>query len=94
MKLIIYLVFINIAAFIVYGLDKNFARKHMYRIPENVLLGVAVIGGGIGSYAGMMHYRHKTKKDKFKYGVPFITIIHIGMGIAIFLLIITGAATM
>lgn len=94
MKLIIYLVLMNILAFILYGLDKSFARKHRRRIPENVLFGVAVIGGGLGSYAGMMYFRHKTKKDKFKYGVPFVTLVHILMGIAIIFMILTGTATM
>ena len=47
---IIYGVLINLAAFAVYGLDKWKAKRHAYRISENMLIGLAVIGGSAGAW--------------------------------------------
>ena len=65
-----YLVIVNILAFILYGLDKQKAVRKQWRIPEVQLLGIAVIGGSIGAILGMQLFHHKTRKWKFKIGVP------------------------
>jgi len=65
-----YLVIVNILAFILYGLDKQKAVRKQWRIPEVQLLGIAVIGGSIGALLGMQFFHHKTRKWKFKIGVP------------------------
>lgn len=65
-----YLVIVNILAFILYGLDKQKAVRKQWRIPEAQLLGIAVIGGSIGAILGMQFFHHKTRKWKFKIGVP------------------------
>ena len=65
-----YLVIVNILAFIMYGLDKQKAVKKQWRIPEVQLLGIAAIGGSIGAILGMQFFHHKTRKWKFKIGVP------------------------
>jgi uncharacterized membrane protein YsdA (DUF1294 family) len=70
----IYLAAVNVVAFILYGIDKYKARKHYYRIPEKVLLGIAVLGGSIGAFLGMYTFKHKTKHAKFTVGVPTIII--------------------
>ena len=49
---IIYLIFINILTFFIYGLDKHKARKSKWRIPEKQLFFLAFIGGSIGAEAG------------------------------------------
>ncbi len=73
MKLLyIYLILINIAAFVLYGADKYKAKKGAWRIPEKVLLGVAAIGGSVGAIAGMNYFHHKTRHGYFKYGLPVI----------------------
>lgn len=69
--IIIYLGTMNVVAFLLYGLDKQKARMNRWRIPEKVLLGIAVIGGSVGAYAGMRAFRHKTQM-KFYIGVPVI----------------------
>ena len=81
MLMIQYLVFINVAAFAMYGLDKHKAREGRWRIPESTLIGVALIGGGVGAYAGMQTFRHKTKKPMFRFGVPLIVAMHIAVAI-------------
>lgn len=80
MKIIlIYLLIINAAGFLVMTIDKLYAKKNMWRIPERTLLGVAVIGGSIGVLAAMYTVRHKTKHMKFVIGVPLILAVQIGL---------------
>lgn len=68
---------INIVTFIIYGIDKYKAKKGKWRIPENSLIGLAIIGGSIGAYLGMRVWHHKTMHLKFKYGIPLIIIIQL-----------------
>lgn len=44
---------LNIRAFLLYGQDKWAAIRGEWRTPEKTLLLAAVLGGGIGSFAGM-----------------------------------------
>lgn len=71
----IIIVIINIVTFIIYGIDKYKAKKGKWRIPENSLIGLAIIGGSIGAYLGMRVWHHKTMHMKFKYGIPLIIAI-------------------
>ena len=71
------IIFINIITFFVYGLDKLKAVNHWWRIPEWVLLGLAVAGGSVGAYLGMMVFRHKTLKPLFRFGVPVILLVQV-----------------
>ena len=77
--MIAYFATINIVTFLIYGLDKFKAQHARWRVPESVLLGLAAIGGSIGAWLGMMVWHHKTQHNKFKYGVPLILIIQIGL---------------
>ena len=70
-----YLLIVNILAFALYGIDKRKAKKKRFRIPERTLLWMARIGGGIGSWMGIMSFHHKTKHTKFKVVVPLWTVI-------------------
>ncbi len=74
---IVYLVIVNIIAFIAYGVDKQKAKKGKWRIPENTLLLLAVLGGSIGAICGMKAFHHKTKKATFSVGLPVILILQI-----------------
>ena len=46
----IYYICVNVIAFILYGLDKKYAREGRWRIPEKTLLGIAMIGGAAGAW--------------------------------------------
>ena len=59
------------------GLYKAKAKKQKYRISENTLLFVALMGGSLGSYLGMYCFHHKTKHVKFYIGMPLILFIQI-----------------
>ena len=75
--MIIYLTIINALAFLLMLADKYKARKNLWRIPEKVLLGVALLGGSLGATAGMYAVRHKTKHAIFAIGLPLMMIVHI-----------------
>ena len=75
--LIYYLLSINAAAFILMLTDKYKARKNLWRIPEAVLMGSALLGGSVGALAGMYACRHKTKHLKFTLGIPVILVLQI-----------------
>ncbi len=76
-NIIIYFFAINIITFFVMWLDKRKAKKGKWRIPENTLLLLVLLGGGIGGIAGMYTFRHKTQKMKFVIGFPVILICEI-----------------
>ena len=40
---------------------------------------ICLLGGGIGTIAGMYKFRHKTKKLKFSVGMPTILISEIAL---------------
>ena len=76
--LIYYLLVINAATFIIYGIDKDKAKKAKWRISEATLLTMAAVGGSIGAWLGMKAW-HQTQHRKFKYGVPIILLIQIAL---------------
>lgn len=87
MKLILlYLLIINAAGFVLMLVDKFKAKKNLWRIPEATLIGVAALGGSIGSLIGMYTVRHKTKHLKFTWGIPLILALQVVLVIWLFLL--------
>ena len=80
-NILIYLVTINIIAFLAMYIDKKKAEKGKWRIAESTLLTLALIGGSIGAIAGMYKFRHKTKKLRFTIGFPVILISQIVLAI-------------
>ncbi len=77
--IILYYIAVNIVAFAMYGADKFFAKKDMWRISEKALILAAALGGAFGAFAGMETFRHKTKHAKFKIGVPVLMAVHLGI---------------
>ena len=59
-SLLIAMVIISIIALALYGIDKAKAKKHLWRIPESVLLVVGFFGGAIGALVAMRLFHHKT----------------------------------
>ena len=74
--LMYYLIIINIAAWIMYGLDKWKAKSGAWRIPERTLLLTALAGGSVGALAVMLLFHHKTRKPKFMIVVPVMFAEH------------------
>lgn len=82
-NIIIYLLIINIIAFLAMFIDKKKAEKDRWRIKESTLLTLALIGGSIGAIAGMYTFHHKTKKPRFFIGIPVIIVLQTMLIIAI-----------
>lgn len=76
-NLLYYIIGINILSFLLMGYDKYSAIKKNWRISENSLIGISLLGGSIGSYIGMFIFHHKTKKKRFLIGIPLCLIINI-----------------
>ena len=74
-----YLLAVNIATFLLYGIDKYKAKKSKWRISEVTLLTMAAIGGSIGAWAAMRLWHHKTMHKKFKYGILVMIIMQIAL---------------
>ena len=74
---IYYLIVINFLSFVLFGLDKWFAKKKKNRIRNSTLIGLSVLGVSIGSLFGMYLFRHKTQTWYYVYGIPVIFIIQI-----------------
>ena len=70
-----YLIGINLLALFTMGLDKQKAIRHAFRIPEAVLFLFSIIGGSLGTLAGMFVFHHKTRKLKFLIGIPVILLL-------------------
>ena len=79
---LIYLAVINIVAFFLYGIDKWKAKRNKWRVTEARLLWIAVAGGSIGALLGMKIWHHKTKHNKFRFGLPAILILHLAAVLA------------
>ena len=76
---LIYLAIINVITFFLFGIDKLKAKRSKWRVSEAMLLGMASIGGSIGAWVGMMVWHHKTLHKKFRYGIPLILMVQIGL---------------
>ena len=67
-----YFAVITIVAFALMGIDKHKAKKGAYRISEVSLFITALLGGSIGSVAGMLVFHHKTQHWYFQAFMPLI----------------------
>lgn len=76
-EMLTYFVAVNAAAFIIFGFDKYKAMTKMWRIPERILLFLSFLGGAIGGYLGMKTFHHKTRKWRFRLGVPLMLILQL-----------------
>ena len=81
---LIYLIGINLAGFIIMGVDKKRAIRGAWRISEASLFLTALLVGSLGCILGMQHFRHKTKHWYFKYGMPAILVAQVLLFVLLF----------
>ena len=77
--ILVYLFIINLIAIFAIALDKSAARNGEARVKESSLFVVAAIGGGIGMYMAMRIFHHKTRKNKFMFGIPAIVLTEMAL---------------
>ena len=78
--------FMNLIGFLLMRIDKKIAvdngktddeNKKRRRVSESTLFLVAIVYGSLGILLGMYKFKHKTLKNKFKYGIPIIIVLQI-----------------
>jgi uncharacterized membrane protein YsdA (DUF1294 family) len=77
MQLALFLV--NFFAVAIFGIDKLKSKRNSWRIPELRLLLVAFFGP-FGAFAGMLLFRHKTRKIKFLL-VPIFLLTQVAIAV-------------
>lgn len=70
--LVIYILAVSLLTWAMFGIDKWKAVHGKWRIRESTLLGLSLIGGAAGGLAAMYLFRHKTRKMRFRVGVPLM----------------------
>ncbi|NLV22302.1 MAG: DUF1294 domain-containing protein [Syntrophomonadaceae bacterium] len=77
--LLLYLIIVNMICFLLFYVDKRRAQTGRYRIRERDLFLWAIAGGAPGGWLGMYLFRHKTRHLKFKFGLPLIILLQMGI---------------
>ena len=80
---VIYVAVMTLLAFLAMWWDKLCAKRGAWRISEKVLFLLAVLGGSVGSIAGMYAFHHKTRHWYFRWGMPAILVLQIAAGVAV-----------
>lgn len=75
--LIIYLIVVNLVAFVLMGVDKYRAKRDQWRIPERTLFLFPLLCGSLGGVLGMQVFHHKTRHWYFRYGLPLILVVQL-----------------
>lgn len=81
---LVYLLVMNIVGVAVMGIDKWKAKHHAWRIPESTLFLMSILGGSVGTWAGMYLFRHKTRHWYFVVGMPVILAVQIVIAVYVF----------
>lgn len=76
-SLAVYLIAVSLVSFALFGIDKQKAVHHAWRIPERVLILSAIAGGSIGALLGMGCFHHKMRKPLFSVGIPVILCLQV-----------------
>ena len=79
---ILYLLTINAMTFGVFASDKRRAIEGVRRVPERVLLQMALIGGTFGAFGAQRMLRHKTRKEPFSTQLWLIAALQIAALVA------------
>ena len=73
----IYLLAVNLAAFVMMGVDKRRAKRGTWRISEKALFLPALLGGALGGTLGMRVFHHKTRHWYFRLGFPLLLVLQL-----------------
>ena len=65
--ILIYLLVINVIGFLAMGLDKYKAQKGYWRTPEATLMTLCLLGGGIGTIAGIYVFKSGQSDDLLSF---------------------------
>ena len=74
----------NVVVAMFFAYDKWRAKRGSSRVPEKTLLLLATFFGAAGALISMHLVRHKTRKPRFRYGVPVLLCLQVGLVVASF----------
>ncbi len=77
----LYLLAVNLAAFIQMGIDKRRAARSAWRISEASLFLPVLLGGAMGGVLGMGMFHHKTRHWYFRLGFPLLLVLQLLLGV-------------
>jgi len=69
----------TVVTFLVFCLDKILAGRDHTRVPEAVLLALALTGGVVGALVGMAVARHKTSSRPFRMRLTVLVLLEAAM---------------
>jgi len=81
-----WLVALNIITFLTLSYDKSIVGSETMRVPERVLLWLAVAGGTLGAFTAMRLFRHKLAKKNFRLQIAFIGVVQIVLLVSYYVL--------
>ncbi len=70
---------ISLATFVAYASDKRRAKTGRWRIPENTLHLLSLIGGWPGALLAQRLLRHKNRKPSFQTVFWLSVLLHVGL---------------
>lgn len=73
----LYYIIINIISYMCIFIDKRKALKNKWRIKENSLFNLFLLGGFLGGFLSMKIFKHKTKKKKFYFVCIISLLLHL-----------------
>jgi uncharacterized membrane protein YsdA (DUF1294 family) len=75
--LLSWLLAVNLVTFLTYGYDKSIAGSGRTRVPERVLLLLALAGGSPAAILGMRLFHHKTAKSSFQHKFWLVLLVQV-----------------
>lgn len=78
-----WLVLVNLWTLWRFASDKRRAREGQRRIPERVLLRLALLGGTPAAFLARALLRHKTRKEPFVTRLKLIAMLQAGLAIGL-----------
>ena len=77
--LLVWCLGLNVINFFLRGWDKRQAKGGRRRTPEKSFFFLALLGGALGGILGMYAFHHKTRHWYFKWGLPALLLLHLGL---------------
>lgn len=85
--LVCWLISISVVTFGAYGYDKAIAgNDNRMRVPERVLLLLALAGGSVAAWIAMKVFHHKTIKGSFRRNFTIVVVAQIAIVVAYLLI--------
>ena len=69
----------TVIAFLVFGIDKHYAKTGKWRVKESTLFILSALFGAVGAFAGMHVFHHKTKKPRFRIIIPVLAVAQLAV---------------